>query len=167
MLACVDVAYRDGEAAAACVLFHLWEDGTSACELLEKIRHFAAYRPGEFYRRELPPLLAVLRKVREPLEAVIVDGYVWLDNGKSGLGARLHGELGRSVSVIGVAKNHYVGADLAIPILRGRSHRPLYVTAAGMDAETAARRVMAMHGANRIPTLMKRADSLARRGLNL
>ncbi len=58
----------------------------------------------------------------------------------------------------------FASADLAIPILRGLSKRPLYVTAAGMDAEVAAKCIVTMHGADRIPTMMKRVDFLSRRG---
>jgi deoxyinosine 3'endonuclease (endonuclease V) len=41
----------------------------------KRARH-AHVRPGELYRRELPPLLSVLATVTDPLELVIVDGYV-------------------------------------------------------------------------------------------
>ncbi len=165
MIACVDVAYHGVEATAACVMFRSWSDGQAAFELVERIGEVDGYRPGEFYRRELPPILAVLRKTARPPEIVIVDGYVWLEGGKPGLGAHLYEAMGGSTTVIGIAKSRFAGADLAIPILRGRSKRPLYVTAAGMDAEDAARCILTMHGADRIPTLIKRADRLSRRGL--
>ena len=45
---------------------------------------------------------------------------------------------------------------------RGESATPLFITAAGIAAETAAAHVVAMHGPFRIPTLIKRADTLAR-----
>jgi deoxyribonuclease V len=45
---------------------------------------------------------------------------------------------------------------------RGGSAKPLYVTAAGIAAETAAAHVAAMHGAHRIPTLLKLVDRLVR-----
>src|SRR5215469_7509367 len=46
----------------------------------------APYQPGEFYRRELPPLRAVLPSARK-LALVVVDGYVDLDPaGRPGLG---------------------------------------------------------------------------------
>jgi deoxyribonuclease V len=47
-------------------------------------------------------------------------------------------------------------------VLRGGSARPLYVTAAGLSADEAARRVRDMHGPYRIPTLLKRVDQLCR-----
>ncbi len=164
MLACVDVAYRDEEAVAACVLFHDWADAVTAEERVQRVRPVEPYQPGQFYRRELPPLLAVLGPVRDRLRAVVVDGYVWLDDaGTPGLGARLHEALGRGVPVIGVAKTRYAGAVTARPVCRGGSRRPLYVTAAGIDPETAAREIERMHGPFRIPTLLRRADQLSRR----
>ncbi len=163
MISCVDVTYRDSHAIAACVLFRSWTDGESAGVVVRKIGRVEDYRPGKFYLRELPCILAVLREVREPLEAVIVDGYVWLgEEGRPGLGAKLHEALGQSVTVIGVAKSRFFGTAEAVPIMRGRSSRPLYVTAAGMDAKQAAQHIRTMHGAHRIPTLLKLADQLSR-----
>jgi deoxyribonuclease V len=51
---------------------------------------------------------------------------------------------------------------VAVPIVRGQSRQALFVSAAGMDQERAAELVRGMHGQHRIPTLVKRADSLAR-----
>jgi deoxyribonuclease V len=109
----------------------------------------------------LPHLLKVLAEVREPLEAVVIDGYVWLGEEKAGLGAHLYEALGRSVPVIGVAKTAF-HSSLAVPVLRGQSQRPLFVTAVGVDASAAAECVRRMHGPSRIPTLLNRVDRLCR-----
>jgi deoxyribonuclease V len=123
----------------------------------------APYEPGAFYKRELPCLLEVLGLAPGPLDAVIVDGYVWLSrDGRPGLGARLFEALGGRTAVVGVAKTSFAGADFAAPVQRGASARPLYVTAAGMDANEAADRVREMAGAHRIPELLKRVDRLCR-----
>lgn len=165
MIACVDVAYHDDGASAACVLFREWGDAQGEREIVERIAPVEEYRPGRFYRRELPCLLAVLAMVSEPLEAVIVDGYVWLgDENRPGLGAHLYEALGRGAAVIGVAKSRFAAATGAVPVLRGGSRRPLYVTAAGMEVHLAARLIGAMHGSHRIPTLLKRVDRLSRSG---
>lgn len=120
----------------------------------------ADYEPGAFYRRELPCLLDVL--ARGPrADIVVVDGYVWLGDGKAGLGAHLHAALGGAV--VGVAKTRFAGATDAIAVCRGVSRAPLYVSAAGMSTEEAAAMVAAMHGPYRVPTLLKRVDMLARR----
>jgi len=170
VLACLDVDYADESAIAGCVLFLDWKDGVPAARLTESVPSTAPYVPGSFYLRELPPLLSVLSRVREPLEAVVVDGYVWL-GAEPGLGARLFAALGERVPVIGVAKSHWGGATRhadvppscrALSITRGGSARPLYVTAAGIDVERAAALVSQMHGAHRIPTLIKDVDTLVR-----
>jgi deoxyribonuclease V len=162
MIACVDVDYRASEAIAACVLFRSWNDAFSADEKVERITKVEPYEPGQFFRRELPCLLAVLAGVGEPVETVVVDGYVWLrDEQTPGLGAHLYEALGRTTPVIGVAKTRFLSA-VAAEVKRGNSQRPLYVTAAGMDLQEAARHIQGMHGLHRIPTLLKRVDRLCR-----
>ncbi|MBN1843541.1 MAG: endonuclease V, partial [Deltaproteobacteria bacterium] len=47
-------------------------------------------------------------------------------------------------------------------IFRGGSIHPLYVTSAGVDLQKASEKIRTMHGAHRIPTLLKRVDLLAR-----
>jgi deoxyribonuclease V len=165
MFACVDVDYRDAEAVAACVVFRDWADALGTREEVERVAPVEPYQPGQFYRRELPCLLAVLGKVRDPLEAVLVDGYVWLgDEGRPGLGAHLYAALAQAVPVVGVAKSHFAGVRVARPVVRGTSRRPLWVTAAGIDPDLAADRVKGMHGSFRVPTLLKRVDQLCRQG---
>ena len=128
-----------------------------------------AYEPGQFYRRELPLLEAFLDDVRAaglPVSGAIVDGFVWLGAGRPGLGEHLYTDLGASIPVIGVAKTGFSGAQgVAVPVYRGESTRPLWVTADGMEVERAARRIEGMAGAFRMPTLLKRVDRIAREGL--
>jgi deoxyribonuclease V len=163
MMACADVDYRNSGAVAGCVLFRDWADGESAGEVVEWISNVEPYQSGQFYRRELPCLLSVLSRAAQPLQAVLIDGYVWLsDDSTPGLGAHLYEALGQRVPVIGVAKTRYAGAAPARLVLRGDSRRPLYVTAAGMDGADAAEHVRSMHGPFRIPTLLKRVDQLCR-----
>jgi deoxyribonuclease V len=163
MIACVDVDYRDEGAVAACVLFRSWTDAEPAGEHICRLERVEPYQPGQFYKRELPCLLAVLEKAAQPLELVVVDGYVWLaDEARPGLGAHLYEALGKAVPVVGVAKTHFAGAKAARPVLRGDSGKPLFVTAAGVAVDEVARQVQAMHGPFRIPTLLKRVDQLCR-----
>lgn len=70
---------------------------------------------------------------------------------------RLHKSLGARCSVIGVAKSAFSGGA-AIPVLRGHSRQPLFVSAVGMNPSDAAARVGLMHGAHRIPSLLKHVD---------
>jgi deoxyribonuclease V len=162
MLVCVDVDYRPAVVSTACVGISAWAAADVVYEARFESECLAApYLPGEFYRRELPHIVAALERVPGPITAVIVDGYAWLGGGRAGLGARLHRTRGEREPIIGVAKTPFRGGD-AVPVLRGRSRRPLYVTAAGMDAHAAAAAVQSMHGAHRIPTALKRVDRLAR-----
>lgn len=118
------------------------------------------YRPGEFYRRELPHLRAVCAGAG-PFAVLLVDGYVDLDEvGRPGLGAYAHQELG--VPVVGVARNRFRTATHAIEVMRGQSRRPLYVTAAGCPLSDAARMVCDMAGPFRLPTALRRVDRLSR-----
>jgi deoxyribonuclease V len=169
VLACVDVSYREGCAVAGCLLFEAWTDERPARELVLRTGVAAPYRSGEFYRRELPAIQAVLGRVDVPLDAVVIDGYVWLGASRPGLGAYLYEALGERVPVIGVAKSAWTGphassvdARRAIPLRRGRSEKPLFVTAVGIDLLLAASLVAGMHGAHRIPTLLHEIDRLVR-----
>ena len=133
LCAAVDVRYLStGGARAAAVLA---ADAVFAHVLAERtavVPRVAPYQPGEFYRRELPPLRAVLDDLGG-LGLLSVDGYTDLDPaGRPGLGAHAHAEFG--IPVIGVAKSRFRTATHAVPVLRGSWARPLFVTAAGMPA---------------------------------
>lgn len=160
LIAALDVDYRDNIAVAAGVWFRGWSADSSVDEVVDVIRDVAEYEPGQFFRHELPCLYQVLLRAPMP-QVVIVDGYVWLGEGRPGLGAHLHKCLDRGSVVIGVAKTKFASAS-AIPVCRGASRSPLYVTAVGMDVEEAARCVAGMHGEFRLPTMLKRVDQLAR-----
>lgn len=166
MIACLDVDYRDPGAVAAGLWFSHWSDRAGAAEVVLPIARVEPYQPGQFYRRELPCLLAVLR-AGPPVEIVLVDGYVWLGGEEHpGLGAHLYRALDQNTAVIGVAKTSYreAGPGSCQEIRRGGSQAPLYITAAGIDLAAAADHVLRMHGPHRIPTLLKRVDQLCRRG---
>jgi deoxyribonuclease V len=163
VIVCVDVDYRAAEVVAACVGFLDWTDAGPAIESVTRTSGAAAmYESGELYRRELPYVLAALAALASPPRVIVVDGYVWLGPARLGLGAHLHAALGGGIAVVGVAKRRFEGATTAIPILRGTSQQPLFVTAAGTDVAAAAAAVTTMHGPHRIPTLIKRADRLGR-----
>jgi deoxyribonuclease V len=165
-LAAVDAQYSDDVAAVACVTFRDWADSVPVAEYTTLLPAAEDYTPGEFWRRELPCLLSVLRLIPEPPKIVIVDGYVWLDDkGRRGLGAHLFEALGGAIAVVGVAKHSFFGAVNAAPVRRGESERPLHVTAEGLSLEAAELGVRSMHGEYRIPTLLKRVDQLCRAAL--
>ncbi len=121
------------------------------------------YVPGEFYKRELPCIQAVLAQLPSSPDIFVIDGYVWLDDqGKKGLGARLYDAFDARIPVIGVAKTSFATATSAIELHRGGSSRPLYVTAIGLEVEDAVKAVCRMHGAHRIPTMLTLVDRLSR-----
>lgn len=164
MLACVDADYAGGSTRSACVTFEEWDSENARHEIVVSVDGIPAdYEPGELWRRELPGILGALSRVPSPLATILVDAYVTLDpGGHPGLGARLHDALGGRIPVVGVAKSRFRTATMAIPVLRGSSRTPLWITAVGLDPVAAAAGVARMHGPHRIPTLLRRVDRLAR-----
>jgi len=163
MIAIFDVQYEPDRACAACVVATDWVAVTPAAAVARVLPVAQPYVPGQFFLRELPPLLSLIDELElAPGAPLVVDGYVWLEDERAGLGGHLFERLGREHPVVGVAKSEYAGAP-AQRVVRGRSSRPLFVTAAGVDPAQAAESVRVMHGEFRIPTLLKEADRLARR----
>jgi deoxyribonuclease V len=163
--AAVDVFYREQSAKAVCILFNDWTSTGIFSTHRSMVREVAAYEPGAFYKRKLPCILNVLQQVNLSLvDAVVVDGYVYLDEaGKKGLGAHLYEALQRKLPVIGVAKTafHQNGRQV-VSVYRGQSSRPLFVTAAGMNIQEAAAAIQSMAGAYRLPDLLQRLDRMTK-----
>ncbi len=161
MIAAFDVHYMgDGSASAAAVLFTDYGDRAPAAAFTQLLAGAAEYTPGEFYRRELPCILALLQQIKGPPDELIIDGYVMLAN-RAGLGMHLFNHFSGRVPVIGVAKSRFKDAYTS-EVFRGRSERPLFITAAGMKLKKASEKIREMHGDYRIPTMLKLADILAR-----
>src|SRR5688500_16981288 len=103
MFLATDVQYDDtrDRARAAGVLFATWEDGRPAAELVRVHHELAAYEPGQFYKRELPCLLPLIREAseRHGVTCVVVDGYVDLGD-RPGLGRHLFIALGERVPIV-------------------------------------------------------------------
>ena len=162
-LAIVDVHYANEGARAACLVARRWTDSVADEAHVVSIASVSPYVPGRFFERELPCIVDVLSRVQTRLTAIIIDGYVELDDaGTPGLGAHLHAHYEGCYAVIGVAKTAYRGSDFAVKVFRGSSKHPLFVTARGIPVNDAARFVASMYGAHRIPTLLGRVDHLAR-----
>ena len=163
MIVAFDVDYRDHAVVAAAVGFSDWPAATPTFETKTAFPPNAkSYQPGQFYRREMPYLQALLAILPDVPDVIVVDGYVWLDAGRPGLGAHLHEALGGKTPVIGVAKRAFRNGSNAIAITRGTSLAPLFVTAIGTDALDAARGIEQMHGPHRMPTMLKLVDQLSR-----
>jgi deoxyribonuclease V len=162
MIAAVDVHYQRTRAVAAGIVFRDWLDENVVAEQVVSLPDIQPYQSGQFFIRELPCLLAVLR-VLPPVQTVLIDGYVWLEENRPGLGAHLYQSLDGRVPIIGVAKTRYLGASDVQEITRGKSKQPLYISAVGLSGRQAAEHVYSMRGPYRIPTLLKKVDLLSRR----
>jgi deoxyribonuclease V len=162
-LAVVDVHYAGDAAHAACLIAADWLDSKPIEVQRAWLSPVAPYVPGQFYERELPPVLQVLAQVRTDFKVIVVDSYVVLDGqGSPGLGAHLWQHFDGRYAVIGVAKTSYRRSTFAATVKRGQSERTLFVTALGMDQPEAAQLVATMHGEHRLPTLLGLADHHAR-----
>jgi len=131
----------------------------------ETLTGIAEYVSGEFYKRELPCILSLLKQINiEEIDLIVVDSFVFLDDdGKLGLGGYLYEELNRKIPIIGVAKTNFATLiKNKIAVERGESKRPLYITSVGIHVEAAAEKVQSMHGIYRIPTLLKQLDTLTK-----
>jgi len=163
MILAVDVHYSETGATAAGVVFTHWGDDLPEMELVSHTGPLPEYRPGEFYKRELPAILRLIEDHGLKPDCIIVDGFIYLD-GRSlpGLGKHLHDASDGKVPVIDIAKNRLRDIGPEYEIFRGKSVRPLYITAAGIDLEEAKDLIRSMHGAFRLPTFIKRVDRLCR-----
>ena len=164
-IAVVDVAYRGRGAHAACAVIDAWDGNSPLFARTAAVSTVLPYAPGRFYVRELPCLLAVLEALPQLPPTVVVDAYVVLPGGRPGLGAHLHDALGGRTTVVGIAKTPFAGAlscPFIVPVTRGASGNPLFVTAVGMAPDDAARHVRAMAGRHRIPDIVRIVDRLAR-----
>ena len=163
MIFAIDCQYYDDTAIAAGILFENWHDEEITAKQVNTIENIAPYEPGQFYKRELPCILSVLKSLETQPDIIIVDGYVTLSREqKPGLGMHLYEALDRKIPVIGVAKRSFVDTPEEAGVLRGKSENPLYISSAGIDLEQAKAHIQQMHGKNRHPTLLKYVDQLAR-----
>jgi len=164
MVLAVDVFYKEAHAKAVGVLFEIEDE-----VLIDTIVDISAipreYVPGEFYKRELPCILKIVDQCRDRnLELIIIDGYVYVDNGyRKGLGAHLYDKLEHKIPVIDVAKNPFhSNTTSAVELQRGLGKKPLYVTAVGMELVDAVEIVKHMKGEYRMPTLLRELDKLTK-----
>lgn len=160
--ACFDVYYHEDYAKSCCVVFERGEGEVILSDYSEIIRGVDEYIPGQFYRRELPCILSVYKKVKEDIDLLITDSFVWLNGGKKGLGAYLYKAIDYKVPVIGVAKKYYKDVQNYSEVYRGKSSNPLYVSSVGIDLSLAAEFIKNLDGENRLPWVLKLVDRLSR-----
>ena len=162
MILAFDTHYKDQKAKTVCLSFSTWTDAAPVDIYSEIIEEVSEYEPGAFYKRELPCILSLLKKMPEiEIHFIVVDGFVVLDGaGKPGLGAHLYNSLNGSIPVIGVAKSwFYKNSRHVRKLYRGSSKNPLFVSAMGVGLDEAYEMVGLMHGNFRIPTLLQILDS--------
>lgn len=163
-IACFDVYYHQDWARACCIIFKIKPQEKIISQYIERIRPIHAYIPGEFYKRELPCLLRVYDRVREDIDLAVIDGFVFVEGAKKGLGGHLYKALDEKIPVIGVAKTFYQGCRNYIKLYRGKSQRPLFISSIGLDLNFAAELIKNLAGENRIPDILKKVDRLTRQG---
>lgn len=165
MIIAIDVHYRTEVAKIVAVQFENWADAAPNQIFIEMKTDIAEYEPGAFYKRELPCIIEVMKKVdMNAVTCIVVDGYVYLnDDDKKGLGYYVFEYFGDKIPVIGVAKTSFHQNTKNVrPILRGGSANPLYVTSIGIDLDEAAQKIQSMAGEFRMPTLLKLMDTLTK-----
>jgi deoxyribonuclease V len=163
MIIVMDVQYTENTALAAGVIFENWQSNSPLRTITQSIENIAPYEAGSFFKRELPCLLSILAAINEPLEAIIIDGFVTLgEDQHHGLGAHLYHAINQKTPIIGVAKRSFIGTPKVCELLRGDSQNPLYITVVGLPVDTAKAYIASMHGQYRIPTLLRLVDQLCR-----
>ena len=161
MIVAIDVHYKADYAKAVSITFEDWEDEAPLKTDVAIIKEVAPYVPGQFYKRELPCIMEVLKCSESiKIDTIVIDGYVLLnDYGKLGLGGFLYDTLGEKVPIIGVGKTHFYSARKVVQeVLRGETTKPLYVTSLGVDPKIAAANIQKMKGIYRMPDLLRLLD---------
>jgi exodeoxyribonuclease-5/deoxyribonuclease V len=165
MILAFDTYYFDNKAKTVCLEFAEWNENKNFKVHTEIIDNVEEYIPGEFYKRELPCITSLLNKIDlKNIEAIIVDGFVYLDDDKKyGLGGYLYEKLNKEIPIIGVAKTNFASIEKnKKPLFRGDSIKPLFITSIGIDLEEAFQKVESMAGEFRMPTLLKELDRLTK-----
>ena len=164
MILALDVHYRSEITKVVGVLFN-WNDIESKEILIEYIDKVEDYVSGEFYKRELPCLHKIIEKVDlSKIEAIIVDGYIYVDNDlKFGLGGILWEKLDKQVPIIGVAKTSFFSNKETVKeLIRGCSKKPLFISTIDYPIEKAIENIKSMKGTFRIPTILKQMDTITK-----
>ena len=138
MILAVDVDYKqNNEAIIAGILFENWESKEITKEVIVKIDKVEEYISGEFYKRELPCIMTLLDKLSKLPDSIIVDGYVYLNNNKKGLGGYLYEALNEKKPIIGVTKNSFKNISTDTYLYRSESKKPLFITSSGIEQQEA------------------------------
>ncbi|MEN8928203.1 MAG: endonuclease V [Flavobacteriales bacterium] len=163
MILAIDIHYKENIATCVAVLFD-WEDELPQRVITENLEGVYEYIPGEFYKRELPCILALMKKIElKEIEILIVDGHVYTDNETYGLGGHTWEALEKKIPIIGVAKRPFHNnGDTVKEVYRGGSKNPLYVSSIGMKLKKAEEYIQNMKGEYRMPTILTELDKVTK-----
>lgn len=165
MILVFDTYYSKDKAKTVAIQFKNWKENAVEQIYEETLSGVNEYVSGEFYKRELPCILSLLKQIDlSNCEAIIIDGFVYLnDENKKGLGAYLFEALEEKIPIIGVAKNDFKELNKSkIAVYRGESKKALFVTCAGTGLKKAALNIKNLKGNYRIPDILKQVDALGR-----
>jgi len=166
MIIALDTAYSNTIAATAGVYFDDWQSASPERVFISHTSDLQDYQSGQFYKRELPCIVQLLKEHSIKPEINIIDGNVFLDHeGRPGLGKHLYDELKGCSQIVGVAKNRFKSLTEQNAVYRATSKNPIYVTSTIEELEQVKINVQSMHGNFRIPTMLKMADSRCRDAL--
>ncbi len=95
MILAFDTYYFENQAKTVCLAFETLNSNKPNATYAETLEGIADYVPGQFYKRELPCILSLLKQINTAdVEAIVVDGYVYLDDEQTlGLGGHLYNAL--------------------------------------------------------------------------
>lgn len=165
MLLAFDTYYFDNKAKTVCLEFTEWSEDKNFKVHSEILENIDEYISGEFYKRELPCIISLLNKFDlKNIEIIIIDGFVFLDDeNKFGLGAYLYEKMNKKIPIIGVAKTNFATIESnKRKLYRGKSIKPLFITAIGIELDEAVGKIKSMNGEYRIPTLLKELDRITK-----
>lgn len=158
MIICIDVYYKESGTKTCGVIFNEWnQQDPDQVLTLEDTTIENEYEPGNFYKRELPPIKKFLEHYNLQPDILIVDGFVWLKEIEGeirpGLGQHIQEEL-PEITIIGVAKSNYCRSnEISAQITRGESKKPLFV-----QPIEYGEKIKNMYGDFRIPRMLKIMD---------
>ncbi|WQJ53336.1 MAG: hypothetical protein [Wendovervirus sonii] len=166
----LDICYNDesNTAHVAGVLFEQWTDKTPAMHISCDTDIQSEYISGQFYRRELPCIQALLETLdMNEIDTIIVDGFYSLGENHPGLGQHLYEDYlvpkgFGNIEVVGISKSYMFNCEnFSFIVNRPSSKHPLYVNGSNPNTDYGLL-VSSMHGRYRLPTLVKMVDQYSR-----
>lgn len=127
-----DVAYGETSSVAAAVIYDAVDDAIIETQIVQD-ELAAAYIPGGFALREVPPTLCALERLVHPVDLIICDGQGVAH--PRGFGLACHVGVSFDVPTIGCGKTRLFGEMIGeLGAARG-SHRPLMAGQSTIGAE--------------------------------